>query len=88
MSTKKTKDLDQDLQATLFFHEFSHQKLVQIVKGQIDLQELAKRELANRGRNLEGKDVGLDRARAQNLNLFWSPGLKRFVTIPDREEDE
>lgn len=76
-----------NLQATLFFHEFSHQILVQIVKGEINLTELAKRELANRGRNVVGKEVGIDRARAQNLNFFWNPGLRRFVSVPDREED-
>jgi len=53
-STKKNTIDPNKKQISLFDTDI----LVQVVKGKIDLNELAKKELRNRGLNDEGKWVG------------------------------
>lgn len=55
--------------------------LVAAVNGEIDLDELARAELANRGLDKKGKRVGFDKA-AKAQRLYFSKALGRHVTIP------
>ena len=55
--------------------------LIKAIKGEIDLQHLAKQELANRGLSVSGTRVGFNAAK-MNVNLFWDVFLKKFISIP------
>ena len=59
-------ELNQDFILSSTFTEL----LLKIVKGEIDTKELAKRELENRGLNINGKWVGFGKKITQpNLNF-------------------
>lgn len=57
--------------------------LVEIAKGNIDVKDLAKYELANRGQSLEtGTWIGF-KAAANNQRKFWDATLQKWMTIPE-----
>jgi len=49
---------DEENPVFIFYHDVSSEFLSQIAKGEINLQELAKRQLEARGLDIEGNWVG------------------------------
>jgi len=60
--------------------------LVQIAKGEVDVEELAKKELANRGLNNNGNWVGFKMA-ADNTKYHYNDYYKKWMYVPDRDEE-
>ena len=50
---------DEENPIFIFYHNISSKFLSQIAKGEFNLQELAKRQLENRGLDINGNLVGL-----------------------------
>ncbi len=57
--------------------------LVKIAKGEVDVQELAKKELAGRGLNCNGRAVDQEWAN-QNTNFHWDRNTNTWMYVPER----
>lgn len=84
MKAKKTTKIEDELNPDFIFSITSRDLLVKAAHGEIDLNHLAKRELANRGLNLNGTWVGFKTAAA-NIHLFWDRTIKNFISVPPRD---
>ncbi len=58
-----TKDLPDDLNPKYLFQSIHTDLIVQAVNNQIDLLQLAKKELANRGLDNNGLWIGFNKAK-------------------------
>ncbi len=58
--------------------------LTKIASGEIDANELAKKELANRGLNNQGKWVGFEAAKK---NTNWNKVNGTWMYTPERDEE-
>lgn len=54
-----------DLNPTMMFHTIAQALVLDIALGKLDAQELAQRELSNRGIGRAGQWVGFDKAAAE-----------------------
>ena len=66
-----------------FIFSLTHRELlVKIVKGEIDIKQSARDQLANRGLSQGGREVDFSRAKEEAGMLVWDEHLHRFVSIP------
>lgn len=56
--------------------------LVEIAKGNIDVQDLAKYALAGRGYSNEGTWIGF-KAAENNQRKFWNASAQTWMTVPE-----
>ncbi len=65
--------------------DFPHKDVVdkvKIVKGEIDIKQSARDQLAKRGLSQGGREVDFSRAKEEAGMLVWDEHLHRFVSIP------
>lgn len=67
----------------VFIFSLTHKDLlVKIVKDEIDIKQLARDQLANRGLSQGGKEISFRRAKEQAETLIWNESMGGFVSIP------
>jgi hypothetical protein len=78
-----------DDDAAAHLQTFPTAALTAAARGELDLNQLARLELANRGLDRAGKWVGFPEARrqAEQLPAFNAAGKRIFVTIPTNEDE-
>jgi len=78
----KTAD---DLNPNFIFNGVDTSLLLSAAKKEINLMDLAKKELANRGVGGDGQWVGFERSRSfwGRCDKFWDSLYKKWITVPE-----
>ena len=86
---KAMTTIKDELNPDLMLQGIATELLVKAARREIDLTQLARQELANRGLNQQGQWVGFDQANAiwQHglYSAFNAKGERVLVTIPESE---
>lgn len=82
----REEEVSDDDNPAYLFNTTNTSLLVQIAKGEVDAEELAKKELANRGLNNDGKWVGFNKAKS-NTNYHYDRTARVWMYVPERDEE-
>ena len=79
-------NVSDELNPELIFQMTDASLLVDIVKEQINIKQMARDELARRGLSQNsGNWIGIDKAREQAKTLLYDSIRRKWVSIPERD---